>query len=146
MSAGFSTRSLTTLASQSLWAVVERAGLLGDEGESNSPKLDYRRSREERGGWCIEVGKNLIICFFIYKVLALCKPTQHCCGSSRENRKDSQCAAYLKRELHNAMKVFNPAWGLLWGSDLDSGAWRISRSLLKWGEEKREKGLFRTRE
>lgn len=50
MSAEFNTRSLKTLASQSLWAVVERVGLLGDEGESNSPKLDYRRSREERGG------------------------------------------------------------------------------------------------
>lgn len=50
MSAEFSTRSLTTLANQSLWAVVERAGLLEDEGESNSPKLDYRRSREGRGG------------------------------------------------------------------------------------------------
>lgn len=34
------------------------------------------------------------------------------CGSSGGDRKDYQCAAYLKCEVHNAMRVFNPTWGV----------------------------------
>lgn len=47
---GFSTRSLATLATQSLWAVLGGAGLLAGERDSNLPKCDCGRSREDCGG------------------------------------------------------------------------------------------------